>query len=60
MESIYVIYQMSIQIILSNFEGNDAELFKALDNKIDTDFLIKRLQEKSDGLKKIVMDNVSR
>ena len=50
MESIYVIYQMSIQIILSNFEGNDAELFKAFDNKMDTDFLIKRLQEKLKNL----------
>lgn len=34
------IFQKFVQIILSNFEGNDPDYFMSLDKKLDPNFLI--------------------
>lgn len=40
------IYEKAIQIILSNFEGNDINTFRAVDNKLQPKFLISNLISK--------------
>ena len=45
-DSVDEIYQKSVQIILSNFEGNDENYFKLLDEKLDPQFLTKLLSNR--------------
>lgn len=45
------IYQKSVQIILSNFEGNDKNYFKLLDEKMNPEFLVKLLSQRLNALK---------
>jgi hypothetical protein len=40
------IYFKSIEIILSNFEGNDAKTFEAVDSKLEPKFLVNILKRK--------------
>lgn len=39
-----------MQIILSNFEGNDQNTYTILDSKLDPKFLVNILQNKFSGL----------
>jgi len=40
------IYFKSIEIILSNFEGNDSKTFDAVDSKLEPKFLVNILKRK--------------
>ena len=44
------IYNKSVQIILSNFEGNDQNTYIILDSKLDPKFLVNILQNKFSSL----------
>lgn len=57
-ESIENIYFKAIQIILSNFEGNEQKIFRTLDSKLQPQFLTKILVEKLAALDLHTKENI--